>query len=181
MVCGGRGWEPDMSISNLVQYESFRQSKSPSCFESSSDHGPGGSRWRTGEAIWVLKLQPAHLNADVNLVDWCEEFGQAGRVWDWQAVFGLETGNMYTSNVLSIDYTKPFWIKITMPNYTIIIIITTTITRLCYNGQGRFWGKPLVQIGEKLWNVRTELGNGTWEYISGKRVVGVVNEANFPV
>jgi len=59
-----------VEISCLVQREGLGQRERPALFETSSDHGAAGGRWRTCQAERVLELETTHLDRDVDVVDW---------------------------------------------------------------------------------------------------------------
>ena len=63
-------------LSHLVQSKGLGDGKAPPSLKGSSDHCRAGSGRGRGKAKRVLKLQPTHLNAEVNEVNWGEKLGQ---------------------------------------------------------------------------------------------------------
>ena len=63
-------------LSHLVQSKCLGDSKAPPSLKRSPDHCRAGSGRGRGKAKRVLKLQPTHLNAEANKVNWGEKLEQ---------------------------------------------------------------------------------------------------------
>ena len=73
----------------MIQAERLGDREAPAGFETAANHGRGGGGRCRGQAERIGKLKATHLDAYVDRINGCVEFGQTGHVWHAHSKFGL--------------------------------------------------------------------------------------------